>query len=297
MSPQNRNHSQLRVVAESHTDSHSGRLARRARRTAGILFGLGTHALFAVTVWHLFFFLRDGAAPLATTDSSWSPLLLNSSLALQFAVIHSFLLYPGIQRTLTRWIPKPFYGCFFCTATCLTLLIAISNWTRSETVVYDLRATPAEPFVHAAFYGSWLALFYSLNLSGLGYQTGWTPWWFWFRKQPLPRRVFEERGAYRFFRHPIYLSFLGLIWFTPLMTLDHAVLTGLWTIYIFVGSYLKDERLAFFLGDRYRDYQQRVPAYPLIDRLLLRRRTASRSSPIDDEAPAPHEPHLPQKAA
>ena len=29
-----------------------------------------------------------------------------------------------------------------------------------------------------------------------------------------------------------------------------------------VGSYLKDERLTYYLGDRYRDYQSRVSGYP-----------------------------------
>ena len=72
------------------------------------------------------------------------------------------------------------------------------------------------------------------------------------------------RGAYHFFRHPVYLSFLGLVWFTPRMTLDHAVLTGIWTVYIFVGSYLKDRRLTYYLGDAYRAYQAKVPGYPLV---------------------------------
>ncbi len=63
-----------------------------------------------------------------------------------------------------------------------------------------------------------------------------------------PRREFNPRGAYRVFRHPVYLSFLGLVWFRPDMTLDHAVLTGVWTGYIFYGSTLKDRRLVHYLG-------------------------------------------------
>jgi len=78
----------------------------------------------------------------------------------------------------------------------------------------------------------------------------------------VPRREFRPRGAYHLLRHPVYLSFLGLIWFTPVLTLDHAILTGIWTTYIFVGSYLKDRRLVNYLGDDYRRYQAAVPGYP-----------------------------------
>jgi hypothetical protein len=46
------------------------------------------------------------------------------------------------------------------------------------------------------------------------------------------------------------------------MTFDHALLTGVWTIYIFVGSSLKDHRLEFYLGSSYRDYATRVAGYP-----------------------------------
>lgn len=118
--------------------------------------------------------------------------------------------------------------------------------------------------MQAGFYGAWVGLFYSLYLSGLGYQTGLTPWWYWLRRQPQPRRQFEIRSLYRWLRHPIYLSFLGLIWFTPRMTWDHVLLTTIWTTYIFIGSYLKDERLAYYLGDSYRRYQEQVVGYPLM---------------------------------
>ena len=57
-------------------------------------------------------------------------------------------------------------------------------------------------------------------------------------------------------------SFLRLIWFTPIVTLDRLGLIVVWSGYIFLGSVLKDRRLLFFLGDLYRSYQARVPGYP-----------------------------------
>ena len=46
------------------------------------------------------------------------------------------------------------------------------------------------------------------------------------------------------------------------MTADHAVLTGIWSGYIFLGSCLKDQRLHYYVGRSYREYQAAVPGYP-----------------------------------
>lgn len=228
------------------------------RRAAGIAFGLATHALFVFTVWHLFRFLQgepEREAP--------GPLWIDTLLALQFAVPHSILLHPAIREHLTNWIPRHFYGLLHCTVTCISLLTVIFCWRTSAIIVWDAPGW-VRGLIVAAFYGSWLALFYSLHLSGLGYQTGWTPWWHWLRSRPLPPRKFEVRSLYRWLRHPIYLSFLGLIWFNPVVTADRLLLAVLWSVYIFVGSHLKDRRLVHYLGSTYRAYQKRVPGYPFI---------------------------------
>jgi methanethiol S-methyltransferase len=155
-------------------------------------------------------------------------------------------------------------------------------WRSSPVVLWSLDGW-GRTVIEWAFLATWPALIYSLSLTGLGWQTGWTPFWHWLRRQPVPRREFRPRGAYRVLRHPVYLSFLGLVWFTPVMTLDHAVLTGIWTVYIFVGSYLKDRRLVHYLGDTYRAYQARVPGYPLVPFGPLGRLcpTAARASPTE----------------
>jgi hypothetical protein len=231
---------------------------RRWSRGAGIAIGIGTQVFFAVCVWYLFWFLRDGKEP-AGRHSLMRDLLLTG----QFAVVHSLLLRPVVKARITRWIPSAFYGCLFCISTCVGLLLLISCWESSPVTLWSLKGSSAAA-VRMGFYFSWAALFYSLNLTGLGYQTGLSQWWYWFRRRALPQRRFGPRGAYHWLRHPVYLSFLGLIWFTPRMTFDHAVLTGLWTGYIFLGSYWKDERLALYLGETYLAYQARVAGYPFV---------------------------------
>lgn len=230
----------------------------RMRRAVGIAAGTGTHLLFAFTVWRLFWFLKSRSGQLY---ENW--MLMDAALALQFAIPHSVLLLPSTRRKINLVIGRAFYGLLFCVATCFSLLLLFAFWRTSATPIWSLSSF-ASLIVNAAFIGAWLALLYSINLTGLGYQTGLTPWLHWLRGQPQPRRGFTPRGAYLWIRHPVYLSFLGLIWFQPAMSLDRLLLAAIWSGYIAAGSYLKDERLAFYVGESYREYQTRVTGFPLM---------------------------------
>ncbi len=232
------------------------RSGSQGSRAGGIAFGAGTQLFFAFTVYFLFEFLRVGSGRL---HDNW--LLVDILLALQFAVIHSFLLLPSTRTKIARLLAGPLYGCLFAAATCGCLWLMFVYWRRSPTLVWNATGR-WNWFVQTGFYLSWVALFFSLKTSGLGYQTGLTPWLYWLRRQPPPRRGFVVRGGYRILRHPVYLSFLGLVWFTPQMTADHALLTCIWTAYIFLGSCLKDRRLEYYLGDTYRHYASQVAGYP-----------------------------------
>jgi methanethiol S-methyltransferase len=226
------------------------------RRFFGIAFGLSTQILFLVTLLPLYRFLRNDFAA-APEGSVW----IDASAAVLFAIPHSILLYPPTRKLITRWLPSAFYGALFCLVTCVSLWLTFAIWRGSRLVVWEW-PDRIKPLVVAGFLLSWLAIFYSLSLTGLGFQTGLTPWLYWVRRRQLPRREFRAVGVYRFFRHPTYLSFLGLVWLTPVVTLDRAVLIGIWTAYIFIGGYLKDVRLTRLLGEPYRQYRMAVPPYP-----------------------------------
>lgn len=231
-------------------------------RLLGICAGVGAHLFLAATVWLLFPFLMDGRP---TAESAAGPLwwCADTALALQFGLSHSLLLLPCIRSRLERFIPRPLYGCAFTAMTCLSLTLLILAWLPSGVVVYRLGGW-ADTAMRGAYVLSWGALIYTLGLTGYGWQTGWTPFWAWLRGQTAPPRHFTVRGAYRFLRHPVYLAFFAQVWLTPVMTQDRLLLCSIFSVYILIGSYLKDRRLLFYLGDVYRAYQARVPGYPLM---------------------------------
>jgi protein-S-isoprenylcysteine O-methyltransferase Ste14 len=72
-------------------------------------------------------------------------------------------------------------------------------------------------------------------------------------------RPFVPQSVYRFLRHPVYLSFLCLVWLVPVVTLDRAVLIGILAVSTYVCSVRKDRRLLFCVGDEYRREQAEVP--------------------------------------
>jgi hypothetical protein len=226
------------------------------RHIVGISTGLAIHAVFGVMVWYLYWFLKGGPVGVSAQG-----LWIDCLLALQFVVIHSLLLYPAVRERLSARISPAFYGLFFCVATTIGLALTMAFWHTSPVVWWEVTG-PARVAIEAGWYASWVLLFYSFFLNGIGYQTGFTNWWHWVRGRPIPPRPFNPRGVFRMMRHPSYLSFLGLVWFTPVVTTDRAILTVVWTVYVFVGSYLKDRRLLLYIGEPYRQYLAEVPGYP-----------------------------------
>ena len=248
--------------------------------TVGLLFGAATQVLFLWTVVGLFRFLRFGAVNNADVG-----LWRDVALATLFAVPHSILLAPACQRCLRAYMPAAWRGCLHCMVTCLCLLSLFQFWSPSPLTIWRVVGW-LEALVLIGFYGSWLALFYSLYMTGLGYQTGLTPWWYWLSGRTPPKRKFVTSGVYGWMRHPVYLSFLGLIWFTPHMTVDHLVLTVVWTAYIFIGSVLKDLRLKKYIGEPYIAYARRVPGYPFLGEGILGKWAADPSaSPVPPVSP------------
>jgi protein-S-isoprenylcysteine O-methyltransferase Ste14 len=92
---------------------------------------------------------------------------------------------------------------------------------------------------------------------------------FW-ANRPYRPVSFQVEGAYRFVRHPMMLGVLLGLWATPSMTVGHLLLAAVLSAYVVVWSALEERQLAAEMGEPYRRYLVRVPAF--LPRLRPRQR-------------------------
>jgi methanethiol S-methyltransferase len=239
------------------------------KRLFWIAFGGVTQLLFACIVPLLFLWLYQGsgdplgigAAGYVRTLPVGGAVVLDLALLVQFAIPHSVLMLPKVRNRVERFVPPELYGCVYALVAVGNILLCWWLWQPLPGVVYETTGLMTWLLL-GLFLGSWVLLIYSISLTGLGWQTGLTPWLCYVRRVPMPRRKFVTDSLYGVLRHPIYLGFLGLIWWTPRMTSDHLLRAAVWGVYVFAGSVLKDRRLAFYIGERYRGYMAAVRGYP-----------------------------------
>lgn len=99
--------------------------------------------------------------------------------------------------------------------------------------------------------------------------------WNAFMKRDNAELNFVTPALYRIVRHPIYVGWLGIVWFTPVMTLTHALFAIGATGYILVGIQLEEHDLEA-AHPEYSQYKRKVPALiPSLKRRLSKAAEAS----------------------
>ncbi len=187
-------------------------------------------------------------------------LVTNLVLVALFGLHHSMAARPGFKAWLAGFLPVPIERSLYVLVSGLLLFALVRFWQPLGGTVWSIdAASPAYVLIYILSLSGWTVLLIStflinhFDLFGLRQTftvlSGKT-------YQPLE---FKVVGFYKYVRHPLYLGMLIGLWATPLMTATHLVMAIACTTYILIGSSLEEKDLRSVFGNKYADYQGRVP--------------------------------------
>lgn len=234
------------------------------QRAVALGYGLMCHGLFALAVLAMVANLFFGLQLDWVRWDVQRPWLVDLALVLQFPVLHSvFLTRPGTR--VLRWLAPGSQDGTLDT----TLFAMVSAVQVGALFVCWVPLGAPVTTTHGALYGvlsvgfvlGWALLGMAMWEAGLGVQTGATGWTALYRgDRPRYPRGFPQAGLHGLCRHPIYASFVLILWTGPVWSLDRLVLAIPLTAYCVLGPRLKEARYRARHGRAYARYAAARPA-------------------------------------
>lgn len=244
------------------------------KRCAIFLYGVLSYALFFATFLYAIGFIGNIGVPKSIDSAPTLPLalslLVDVGLLGLFAIQHSGMARPAFKRWLTRYIPQAAERSTYVLLSTACLALLMWQWAPLGGVVWNASHTWVQLSLTGLYFASWGLLLYAtflidhFDLFGLSQVTN------VLRGRTPPEQRFVTPALYRIVRHPIYVGWLGIMWFTPTMTVTHLVFAVISTLYILAGIQLEERDLEN-VHPEYSQYKKKVPALiPSFTRRLQR---------------------------
>ena len=233
------------------------------KRTLILGYGALSYAFFFVTFLYSIGFIGNIWVPKsidsAPTMSLVSALATNIGLLAVFAIQHSGMARPAFKRWLTKYMPKELERSTYVLMSTICLALLMAFWAPIGGVIWNVHVGILQWTMYALYLLSWLLLLYATFLINHFDLFGLRQVWAAFCQKELKELAFVTPALYKIVRHPIYLGWLGIAWFTPTMTVTHAVFAIGATLYILIGIKLEENDLQN-MHPEYIKYKEQVPA-------------------------------------
>lgn len=197
-------------------------------------------------------------------------LMTDLGLLLAFVVPHAWMSRPRAQTWRPRSVAAVAERSTHLLGSSALLALLVWGWRPVPELVWEvdsrwLVATLAGLCAFGWLLTAWATfMIHHADLFGLRQVA-----LFW-AGRPYRPAPFQVEGAYRFVRHPMMVGTLVGLWATPRMSLGHLLLAAGFTLYLWVEAACEERNLTAELGEPYRRYLARVPAF--VPRLRPRRR-------------------------
>ena len=187
---------------------------------------------------------------------SFSPFTIPAA-ALLYGFIHSLIAANGFKHLIYRLLgegAKKYYRLFYSLFASVTLLpVLILPAIIPDQTLYKI----PEPLVYFTVFiqiVSVLLLVYSVLQTGALQFIGLSQAFGLKREDKL-----NTDGLYRYMRHPLYTFSLLVLWLTPTMTRNFALLYAALTVYIIIGAVFEERKLLQTFGAAYQEYRAKTP--------------------------------------
>jgi methanethiol S-methyltransferase len=236
------------------------------RRVGVFLYGLVSYAIFFATFCYAIGFVANAAVPKAIDSgpagATLPSLIIDAALLLLFAAQHSVMARPAFKRWWRQIVPQAAEQSTFVLASSVALILLFWQWRPLPAVVWEASPPAAARLLWAVSALGWVTVLLGTFMISHAHLFGLAQVWARLRGEDLPEPQFQTRWLYRYVRHPLMLGFMVAFWATPRMTVGHLVFAVASTGYIIVATLAFEERdLAHYLGEPYRRYRAKVPAF------------------------------------
>ena len=242
------------------------------KRIIVLTYGIFCYAVFLATFLYAIGFIGNLIVPKSIdsvpTVSLSVALLINTVLLAVFAVQHSLMARPFFKRAWTKVVPEAAERSTYVLFSSLALILVFALWQPMGGVIWDIDGALSRNALHIAYALGWTLVLAStfaidhFDLFGLRQS------WRYARGVQYEPPVFKQPILYRVVRHPLYVGWIMVFWFTPTMTIAHLFFAVVTTLYILIAIQLEEHDLQN-AHPEYEQYKKRVPMLiPAIGRLF-----------------------------
>lgn len=189
----------------------------------------------------------------------WAPsLFINFLLLLIFTLPHTVMARPSVKARMRKYVPFAMERSTYILISSITLFILCIFFQPLPQAVFDLRGTFMEPVFWTLYLLGWVVTLSSTFLIDHFDLFGLKQAWYYGH----PHKVFRYRLVtpflYKLVRHPIYLGWFMVHWFTPYLSVGQLFMAVCITIYILIAVEYEERDLIRAFGDQYIQYKKRT---------------------------------------
>jgi protein-S-isoprenylcysteine O-methyltransferase Ste14 len=224
-------------------------------RPAALVFAWVGALLFISSLLLLLYQYLVAFGRVSTDGAAAAAVVFDVSLFSVFALHHSVFARRRAKTWMTRVVTPVLERSVYTWIASLLLIVVCLWWRPIPGHLYEFRGVAAAPFFAIQLVGVLLTVRSSatlgiLDLAGVRQAEGGDS-----RHEHIP---LVTTGLYGFVRHPLYFSWLLVVFATPHMTMTRLTFAIVSSAYLGIAIPFEEQGLIRVFGEEYRRYQRQV---------------------------------------